>query len=209
MKKYCIFLALCFAIWMGRAECSPDHHHHHDHAYKFSVHQISYRFSTCFEMLSHGKPHGSVVKSSLRWLKPLRDSYEVYDEAGEWCATGISSIISFGLFRPWGASFDIYGREGNIIGYINGQFFTTESAKYDIYNAKGNCVAIAYFDAPNAGFVIVHPEKTTHLIARLTWNAAKDQADHLDAAVYDTEAVHPAIIKIFAAWAKDYQSYFR
>jgi hypothetical protein len=78
MRRYCIFLALCLATWIGRADCNSRHHHHHDHghhehghdhAYKFSIHQKSYRFSTVFEMDSHGNPHGSVVKSSLRWFK--------------------------------------------------------------------------------------------------------------------------------------------
>ena len=109
MKSCCIFLALCFAMVTGRAECDPNHghgHHHHGHhdherTYKFSIHQKSYRFSTVFEMDSHGKPHGTVVKSKLRWLKPLRDSYDVYDKDGEWIATGISRIVSLGLFGAW------------------------------------------------------------------------------------------------------------
>ena len=228
MKTCSIFLALCLATWMGRAECNHDHHrghhdqghnhnnnhghqhdHGHEHAYKFSVHQKDYRFSTVFEMDSHGKLHGSVVKSSLRWLKPLRDSYDVYDQAGEWRATGITRIRCLGLLYAWGTEFDIYDKEGSRIGVIDGQVWTSESAKYSIFNAKGDRVAIAYLDLTNAGFSIVHPEKTNHFIARLTRNFVRDQVDHWDVVVYDKDAVHPDIIKVFAAWAVDYQEYFK
>jgi len=217
MKSCCIFLALCFAMVTGRAECDPNHghgHHHHGHhdherTYKFSIHQKSYRFSTVFEMDSHGKPHGTVVKSKLRWLKPLRDSYDVYDKDGEWIATGISRIVSLGLFGAWGAKFDVYDAENNVFGMINGQVVTSESAKYSIYDKNGTRVGIAYMELENAGIAIVHPEKENHIIARLTRNFVRDQVDHWDVAVYDTDAIDPAIIKVFAGFAVDYQDYFK
>ncbi len=120
VKSCSIFLALCFAIVTGRVECNTNHEHghhrhdHHDREYKFSIHQKDYRFSTVFEMDSHGKPHGTVVKSKLRWLKPLRDSYDVYDKDGEWTATGISRVFCLGLFRAWGAEFDVYDTNGGV-----------------------------------------------------------------------------------------------
>lgn len=201
MKSYFIFLAMCIMALTGKAQAD---HHHHDHAYKFSIHQINYKFSSVFELESHGKPHGCVVKSYLRWLKPVRDSYDVYNEAGEWTATGISRVFCLGLFRAWGAEFDIYNKDGEKIGLIDGQVMTTEAAKYSIYNAKGDRVAIAYLDNANSGISIVHPERTTHLIARFTW-----ESDHMHAAIYDAEAVHPAIIKVFAGFVHDYKHYFK
>jgi len=217
MKKCGLLLSLGFAVLTGHVECDPqhehghghEHHHHHDHKYKFSIHQKDYRFSTVFEMDSHGTPHGSVVKSSLRWLKPLRDSYDVYDKNGEWIATGISRIFCLGLFHAWGAEFDIYDTSGNVIGVIDGQVMTSESAKYSIYNKSGNRVAIAYLDLTNAGIAIVHPEKTNHIFARLTRNFVRDQVDHWDVVVYDTDQIDPAIIKVFAAFAVDYQERFK
>lgn len=217
MKSCCIFLALCFAILTGRAECDTNHghgrrqhgHHDHDKTYKFSIHQKSYQFSTVFEMDSHGKPHGTVVKSKLRWLKPLRDSYDVYDKNGEWTATGISRVFCLGLFRAWGAEFDVYDTKGNVIGVIDGQVVTAESAKYSIYGKNGDKVGIAYMELENAGIAIVHPEKTNHIIARLTRNFVRDQVDHWDVAVYDADAIDPAIIKVFAGFAVDYQDYFK
>jgi hypothetical protein len=224
MKMCCILLALCFAIVTGRVECNSheEHGHHHghhnnhghghndhDHAYKFSIHQKDYRFSTVFEMDSHAKPHGTVVKSKLRWLKPLRDSYDVYDKDGEWVATGISRVFCLGLFRAWGAEFDVYDTNGNVIGVIDGQVVTAESAKYSIYNKSGQRVGIAYLDLTNAGIAIVHPEKTNHIIARLTRNFVRDQVDHWDVVVYDTDAIDSAIIKVFAGFAVDYQEYFK
>lgn len=203
--KLLSLIVLCFAVITGYAES----HHHHNDTYKFSVHQKDYRFSTVFEMDAYGKLHGSVAKSVLRWLKPLRDSYDVYDESGEWQATGISRIFCLGLFRAWGAEFDIYDKSGSRIGVIDGQVVSTESAKYSIYNAAGERVAIAYLDLSSAGFAIVHPERTTHIIARLTRNFVRDQIDHWDVVVYDVNAVHPAIIKVFAAFAVDYQEKFK
>jgi hypothetical protein len=215
MKSCCIFLALCFAIATGRVECDTNHghghhrHDHHDHGYKFSIHQKDYRLSTVFEMDSHGKPHGNVEKSSLRWLKPLRNSYDVYDKDGKWTATGISRIFCWGLFYAWGAELDVYDTADNVIGLIDGQFVTSESAKYSIYNKKGDRVGIAYMDLTNAGISIVRPENTNQIIARLTRNFVRDQVDHWDVVVYDTDAIDPAIIKVLAAFAVDYQEYFK
>lgn len=213
MKTCCIFLALCFATLMGRVECNQSHHHghhEHEHAYKFSVHQKDYRFSTVFEMDAEGRPHGSVVKSASRWFnKPFSDAYDVYDKNGDWCATGISRYLTFGFFKPSLAEFDVYSTDGSIIGVIDGQVMTSESAKYSIYNAKGDRVAIAYLDLTNAGFAIVHPEKSNHIFARLTRNFVSDQVDHWDVVVYDVDAVDPMIIKVFAAFAVDYQKYFK
>ena len=158
-------------------------------------------------MVSHGTPHGSVVKSKLRL--PLRDSYDVYDKHGEWIATGNSRILCLGLFRPWAAEFDVYDTAGNVIGVIDGQVVTAESAKYSIYGKNGDKVGIAYMELENAGIAIVHPEKTNHIIARLTRNFVRDQVDHWDVAVYDADAIDPAIIKVFAGFAVDYQEYFK
>ncbi len=214
MKSCCIFLALCFAILVGRAECDIEHHrHHHGHhdhnTYKFSIHQKSYRFSTVFEVYSHGNPHGRVEKSKLRPFWPLRDSYDVYNKDGEWIATGISRIFCLGLFRAWGAEFDIYDTAGNVIGVIDGQVVTSESAKYSIYDKHGARVGIAYMEQENAGIAIVHPERTNHIIARLTRKFVRDEVDHWDVAIYDTDAIDPAIIKVFAGFAVDYQAYFK
>ena len=120
MKFLTIFLAIGFA-GLGQIEGEGRGHHHHHHQehhneHKFSIHQKDYRFSTVFEMDAQGKPHGSVVKSSLRWLKLLRDSYDVYDKDGEWCASGIGKIVSWGFFYPSQAKFEVYSKEGNWIG---------------------------------------------------------------------------------------------
>ena len=175
----------------------------------FSVHQKDYKLSTVFELDAQGMPYGSVVKSSFRLLKPLRDSYDVYDENGNWTATGISRVFCAGLFKPWGAEFDIYDTSGSPIGVIDGQVVTTESAKYSIYNAEGVRIAIAYLDLSNAGIAIVHPEKNTKIYARLTRQFVQNQIDHWEVNIYDTTAVDPNIVKVFAAFAVDYQEYFK
>ncbi len=61
----------------------------------FRIHQKDYRFSTVFEMDGMGTSHGAVVKSSIR----VRSNYDVYDERGQWQATGIARVspLSRGL----------------------------------------------------------------------------------------------------------------
>ena len=49
----------------------------------FEVHQKDYRYSTEFEFYSDEEQFGYVAKSSLRLLKHLRDTYDVYDENGK------------------------------------------------------------------------------------------------------------------------------
>ena len=56
---------------------------------------------------------------------------------------------------------------------------------------------------------MVHPEKTSQIFARLTRNFVRDQIDHWDVVVYDVEAIDPSIIKVLAAFAIDYQEYFK
>ncbi len=204
--KISLLIALCIAAFTGRVEAD-----HHD-TYKFSVHQKDYRFSTVFEMDAQGKPHGSVVKSSLRWLKPLRNTYDIYDEAGEWQATGISRMLCLGViprWSAWAAEFDVYNNKGEVIGVIDGQAFTTESAKFSIFNDKRERVAYVYLDLSSSGFVFVHPERKNYIIARLTRNFVRDQIDHWDAVVYDVNAIDPAVFKVFAAFAVDYQEHFK
>lgn len=221
MRTCCIFLALCLSTWMGRADCDSHHHRdhgHHEHGHdeyepvdKFSVHQMNYQYSTVFEMSFHGKPHGAVEKIATRWFKnkPFSDTYYVYDKNGEWCATAYSRYLTFGFFYPSLAEFDIYAKDGSLIGVIDGQVGTSESAKYSIYNAKGDRVAIAYYDLTKTGLSIVHPEKTDQILVHLKRNFVKNQIDYWDVVVYDANAIDPAIVKVFAAFAVDYQAYFK
>ena len=225
MKTLCFILALCFLV--GRADAyvaharghqvhrEHGHHHHHghhedDYALKFSVHQKNYSLTIVFEMYSHGHPFGTVEKSASRYLKkPFCDIYDIYDEKGHWCASGYSRYVTTGFFRPWGAEFDVYDKHGGLIGVIDGQLVTTEAAKYSIYNARGDRVGIAYMDIGNGGFSIVHPERESDILVHLIRNFVKNEIDHWDVVIYDAEAIDPAIIKVFAAFALDYQAYFK
>jgi hypothetical protein len=92
---------------------------------------------------------------------------------------------------------------------IDGQVVTSEPAKFSIYDKNGTRVGIAYMELANAGIAIVHPEKTNHIIARLTRNFVREQVDHWDVVVYDTDAIDPAVIKVFAGFAVDKQEYFK
>ncbi len=179
-------------------------------ANEFNVYQKDYRFSTVFEMESHGKSQGTAQKSVWRWLKPLRDTYDIYSESGELQAVGIGRIFCLGLFRPWGAEFDVYNPKGERIGVIDGQVVTTESAKFSIYNAEGVRVGIAYMDLKNAGFSIFHPEKTSLVLAYLRRNFIADQTDHWTITVNDEAGlIDPRILKVFTAFAVDKQGYFK
>lgn len=171
----------------------------------FRIHQKDYRFSTVFEMDGVGTSHGAVVKSSIR----VRSNYDVYDERGQWQATGIARVLCLGFFRPWGAEIDVYNPKGEIIGLIDGQVGTLAAAKYSIYNALGECVGIAFLDLTKAGFTILDPENKTRVIARLTRNFVQEQIDSWDVVVYDVHAIDPALVKVFAAFAVDKQNYFK
>ncbi len=180
------------------------------HADELNVYQKDYRFSTVFEMESNGRIQGSAEKSIWRWLKPLRDTYDIYDEDGVWQATGIGRIFCLGFFRPWGAEFDVYDPKGNRIGVIDGQIATTESAKFSIYNSEGERVGIAYLDLKNTGFSIFHPEKPALVFAYLRRNFAPDQIDHWTISIHDESGmIDPRILKVFTAFAVDKQGYFR
>lgn len=179
-------------------------------ANEFNVYQKDYRFSTVFEMESHGKSQGTAQKSLFRWLKPLRDTYDIYSENGEWQATGIGRIFCLGFFRPWGAEFDVYNPKGERIGVIDGQVVTTESAKFSIYNSEGTRVGIAYMDIKNAGFSIFHPENPNLVLATLRRNFIADQTDNWTITVNDDAGlIDPRILKVFTAFSVDKQGYFK
>lgn len=195
MKKlFLLFLVFLTPIFAK----SKDH-------FKFSVHQKDYRFSTVFEIDSKGKPLGTVVKSVFR----VRTNYDVYDEYGQWQATGISRLLCLGIFRPWGAEIDVYDTKGEVIGLIDGQVATAQAAKYSFYNSRGDCVGVAYMDLSGAGFSILDPQKEKHVLARLTRNFVRDQIDYWDIVLYDVEEIDPALIKVFAAFAVDKQEFFK
>lgn len=179
-------------------------------AEELNVYQKDYRFSTVFEVESDGQVLGSVEKSIWRWLKPLRDTYDIYDEDGNWQATGIGRIFCLGFFRPWGAEFDVYDTKGEKIGLIDGQFVTTEPAKFSFYNSQGDLVGIAYLDQKSAGFTIFHPQKPSKILAYLRRNFIPDQTDHWTISIQDKKgAIDLRILKVFAAFAVDKQGYFK
>jgi uncharacterized protein YxjI len=182
----------------------------HPDKHELTVYQKDYRFSTVFEMESKGHAQGSAVKSVWRWFKPLRDTYDIYDEEGVWQATGIGRIWCSGFFRPWGAEFDVYDVKGKRIGVIDGQVFTTESAKFSFYNAEGKHVGTAYMDLKNAGFSILHPEKSSMILAYLRRNFVQDQTDHWTITINDeTGMIDPRVLKVFTAFAVDKQGFFK
>ena len=175
---------------------------------EINIYQKNYRFKTVFEMESKQSPKGSIQKSVWRWLKPLRDTYDIYDTEGNWQATGIGRIFCLGFFRAWGAEFDVYDPQGARIGVIDGQVVTTESAKYSIYNAEGKRVGIAYMDLTSAGFSIVDPDNSSHILAILRRNFIPDQIDTWTVSIHD-ETIDPRIIKVFTAFAVDKQGFFK
>jgi hypothetical protein len=207
MKKV-LFLGLCFSAFCASSYAED---HHHEKSYKFSIHQKDYRFCTDFEMDTHGKPFGLARKSVMRWLKPVRNTYDIYNADGDYQGVGIGHIACLGFFKrwSWGAEFTVWDKTGAKVGVIDGQFWSTEPARFKISNAKGDCIAYAYLDRSDAGFTIVHPQKDTHIYGRFTRNFVQDQIDSWDAVVYDPDAVDELIVKVFAAFAVDTQEYFK
>ena len=201
-KKVWLFLGVCLVSLLGSVQAEEREEAQRT---EFNIFEKQYRLSTVFEMDAHGKPFGTVVKSVFR----IRTNYDVYDAQGVRRATGICRLLCLGSFAVWGTEIDVYDTEGNYLGFIDGQAATLESAKFSIYDKEGDRVGIAYMDLTNAGFSILHPEKETSLFVRLTRKFVQDQIDSWKIDVYDDKAIHPDVIKVFAAFAIDRQEFFK
>lgn len=158
------------------------------------------------EMRSQDRYLGSLIKN--HFLK-LRTSYDLYDSIGNYEAQGVCRIFSIGAVYVWAKEIDIYDQEGKKLGMIDGQAWTAANARFGIYDRKDNLIGIACLDCKNSSFTILDPANNRQVVAQLKRNFAHNAADYWDVILYDTSSFDARILKIFSAFAIDFQEYFR
>lgn len=171
----------------------------------YRVTRSDYTFSTIFDMANEKNNLGSVVKSVFH----IATHYDSYDRFGLFEGQGICRMVTLGIFYAWATEIDIYNTYGNRIGMIDGQVVSSEPAKFSFYDAEGNRLCIAYLDQNCMGFVLVDPENSAFVLARLTRNFILDTVDSWDISLYHPELLPPKFLKIFAAFACDSQDHFK
>ncbi len=170
----------------------------------YTIVEHPYRFSTYFEMQGKNGFEGRAIKNTLA----VRTAYDLYDAAGAYQAQGVIQALSLGSLFAWGKDIDIYDPMGKQIGFIDGQALTTASAKYTFYNNKNIAVATAYLDYSCSGFVVMaHPGERT--IAHLRRIFVDNVVDHWDVTLYEPQAIDMRMLKVFSAFAIDFQEYFK
>lgn len=160
-----------------------------------------YRFSTYYEMDGSNGYEGRAVKNAIS----IHTCYELYDANGTYVAEGVCRILSLGALFSWAREIDVYDEAHNKIGFIDGQAWTTASAKYAISDATGHLIAYAYLDYNAAGFTITDTTKNERPIAYLKRN--KSQSDWA-VTMYANSPLDVRILKVFSAFVVDYQDIF-
>lgn len=169
----------------------------------YTISESQYLWSTYFEMQGKEGYFGRVVKNHYN----IRTVYDLYDPMNHFEAQGVCQVLSLGALYPWAKDIDVYGAQGEQIGFIDGQLLTTAAAKYGIYNAWGTLVANAYLDAQSSGFTIMTPDERT--IARFKRNYIQDDLDYWNIDIYDSNIVDLRILKVLAGFAIDFQEFFK
>ena len=171
----------------------------------YTITEKDYRFSTYFEMQSKDRYVGTLIKKKYE----VRTSYELYDPIGNYEGKGICRALSLGALFAWAKEIDVYDQDGNTLGMIDGQAFTAANAKYSLYDAAGNLLGIAYLDYGSSSFVIVDPSNGKQVLGQLKRNFVQNTLDYWDVVLYDTAAIDVRILKVFSAFAIDFQEYFK
>jgi hypothetical protein len=193
MKKMILAVLLSFSAYA-------------EEPYSYAISEQAYSFSTYFEMQRKDGYDGTIIKK--KYIN-LRTHYHLYDADGNYEATGICRFFSLGLFFVWGKEIDVYDSDGNWIGMIDGQMMTEASAKFSIYDASSNLMGIAYLDKGSSSFAVFDPDNDKKIVAKLRRNFILDTVDNWDVAYYEPSRFDLRVMKIFSAFALDYQEYFK
>jgi len=117
---------------------------------------------------------------------------------------GLWNLSFLGWFKPHTlADFDVYDKDGEYIGCIDGKVLTMSKAAFDFQDASGNVIATAKQDRAQLS---IHDSKTNAPIGFLR--------RHFDVGVEDswtielTNKMDPRIALIFAAFVVNNQSHF-
>lgn len=171
--------------------------------YSYTITESPYYFSTYFEMRGKNRYEGRVIKEHLNF----RTTYDLYDPDGRYEGQGVCQILSLGAIYPWAKDIDIYDERGARIGFIDGQFLTLTTAKYNLYHEYDGLVATAYLDRSSSGFTVMDAQERT--IAFLKRNFVQGDIDSWQVVQYDPGGLDQRILKIFSAFAIDFQEYFK
>lgn len=200
-KKFSFFLS-CWLLIGNVAPISAQN----ENSLQFTVTKHEYALSTEFEMTSESEFIGNVVKSIFH----VFTHYDVYDHLGVFEGQGIHELSFSGLFGAWGTDIEVTDATGNYLGYIDGEIATLQAAKFVFYDAADNCVGVAYLDENCSAFTIYDGKsKKKRVLARLTRNFVKNTVDYWDVTIYDTQALSPMLVRVFAAFACDSQAKFK
>jgi hypothetical protein len=192
--KHTLFTAL-FTLFSFGAFAEP---------FSYSIVEHPYRFSIYFEMQGKNGFEGRAIKNTLA----LRTAYDVYDKEGNYQARGIVQSLSLGSLFAWGKDIDVYDFADKKIGFIDGETLTTASAKYTLYDEHNVWIATAYLDYGCSGFVVMSA-KGNRTIANLRRVFVQNVVDHWDVVLYEPDAIDIRLLKVFSAFAIDYQEYFK
>ena len=203
MMKKLFTLLLCTIFVTAVA-----HEDEQDH-YSFRIREKKYTLSDEFEMMDiNGKSFGMVTKRKIKF--PGRTIYQLWSPKGEYEGRGITNLFCFGVFLNWATEIYVYDDENpeQLVGWIDGQFWTTEDSKFSFYHANGERVGIAYLDEEDCSFSLKHPENDRWTLADFNRKAIQEQIDPWDVSVYEPEKVDKRLIKVFAAFIVDRQNHF-
>lgn len=145
-----------------------------------------------------------VVRSGL--FTP-RYYYDLYSSEGTFLARGINRVFSLGLIFPNQMEFDIYDDRGEYVGYIDGKFWTSGTAKFGFSNSHGmeTGYALLSTDSDQAVFSVV--SSTNKIVATLNGTLSGDLSKwELD--VKKPLDIDQRALKIFTAFISDFHSSF-
>lgn len=172
--------------------------------YSFTVRKKDYMFQTYFELDSKEMPPYELIKHKIS----IATSYSMQSENG-YEGFARARIVSLGALYAWARDLDLYDKNGDYFGMIDGEMLTTAEAKFSFFDKDGNKLAIAYLDEDKTGFTIVHAEKSARVIARMQRNFVIDSPDAWEVKVYHGQDLDSRFIKCFAAFAVDSQGLFK
>lgn len=180
---------------------------------KFSIHEKAYRFSNTFELSEDEAPMGVVTKKRFAYGN-LADHYHVYDAAGKLEGYGRKrALLSLGALFSWATEIDVKDASGVKIGMIDGQAWTTASARFSLYDydatGRWTLKGIAFMDRERKSFSIVDPTNDKRIIAVLRRVFVPNTQDHWECKIFYPDAMNLINLKVFATFAVDHQEFFR
>ncbi len=180
---------------------------------RFEISKHPGYFSTEFYIDEEYARDSVIVRGMRHPLNPWI-CYYLYDGMGELTGVAYKKWVNTGIFFTRMSEFDILDAQGEPVGMIDGQWLTSANAKFSIYQYRATdntCprVGIAYLDSDNMKYTIYHPENERRVIATFLRKIVADARDYWEVQIIDDTQIDERIIRAFAAFAVDTQSYFK